>query len=209
MAIENIRDHYARAAARVTSKFRESAHFMGMIETVSKQIQDLEDAYQQMIAQLRAPALASGTTLDLIGKLVQAPERGTKTDAEYRAWIAAQIVVNRSFGSAKDLRDLVAAFLSSYWPDPHVGEVDDPSLLSAFGTQPSNMMPVIEGDLADPPITEQQARDVMLFIFSAKAAGTRPVLGFKMSAGAALFQLDAGPGLDQGNFYNVIDNPLK
>jgi hypothetical protein len=209
MAIDFITDHLERAQGRLTSKFRDSAHFIGLVTMIAAEVQEIENAFQGLVSQLRTPANAAGATLDLIGRLVQAPSRGTKTDAEYRAWIAAQIIVNRSFGPSADLRGLVAAFLPT-WATIHICENDDPALLSAFKTQPAPCTPVIEAGISDPPITEQQAHDLMLFVFDAKAAGTRPLLGFAITAPTGLFQFDQSAGshnLDHGNFYNLIDRP--
>jgi hypothetical protein len=106
-------DHVARAMSRLSQAFKKSTGLLSLVRVFVGQVQAAEDALGPLTA-VRDPAVAEGAVLDGIGALVGAPARGTKTDAAYRARIAAQAQANRGFGGA-DIITTISRYVVAPW----------------------------------------------------------------------------------------------
>jgi len=96
--LAQILDHATRAVDRLASQFKNAGFLKGLISVFSGQVQEVETAFWGELRATRSVANATATTLDNIGALVSAPNRGTKNDAQYRNRVNTQIAANKSSG---------------------------------------------------------------------------------------------------------------
>jgi hypothetical protein len=101
MAISTPTDLVNRARDRLVTQFRGTTTHRGILDLFSAQAQDLDTALQQLAA-LPNIAQRSGVVLDLLGKVLGV-ERGNASDAQYRLFLSAQVLVNRSSGTVPEL----------------------------------------------------------------------------------------------------------
>ena len=95
-------EHQDLGAARLIRQYRgERPRLQGALASFLLGVQSLEDVSMQVLTQ-RWPLTAIGVQLDTLGKLV-GQERGERSDAEYRLWILARILVNKGNGRAEEL----------------------------------------------------------------------------------------------------------
>lgn len=90
-----------RLLSRLYFQFRDDPTWQAWCALLGKQFDDLEVAGQSLLAILNI-ADASGTVLDLIGRIV-GQTRGGVSDATYRLYLKARIRANRSGGLPEDL----------------------------------------------------------------------------------------------------------
>ncbi len=98
-----ILDHATRAVARLAIQFKTATRLQGLISAIAGEVQAIEDAFNILREQIRDLDTAEGDALNKLGRLVGAPERGSKDDAAYRARIKATIDVNKSRGVSADM----------------------------------------------------------------------------------------------------------
>lgn len=115
MPLIKITDHAARAVARLVSQFKDSVEVAGMARVLGAQVQEVEDALYSILV-FRSVSGATGFTLDRIGALIGAPDRGSLIDSDYRKRINAQILSNKSEGTALDLYNIVVAMHPVVYP---------------------------------------------------------------------------------------------
>jgi len=72
-----------------------------LLTSLLERLQSLEDVALEVLVG-RWPLTAIGDQLDTVGKIV-GQERGEQTDAQYRVYILAKILVNKSKGKASDI----------------------------------------------------------------------------------------------------------
>lgn len=101
MALSQITDLAARAAARVLSQYKSKPKFMALVNGVTGMVQQVEDALWAIVAQLDT-AQAQGTWLDYLGNFVGEARAGAN-DAAYRLFIVARIIANKSQGTVEDV----------------------------------------------------------------------------------------------------------
>lgn len=137
MATTRITDHIDQALARLAQQYKDKPLIVGMIEALTDQFQDLDDAAWQLAtecylyndAELGGGATvyyeAEGEQLDVIGAIIGEP-RGALTDDEYRLVLRARTKLNRSSGTAENLIDIFHALLPTAlitvqtWPPAYV-----------------------------------------------------------------------------------------
>lgn len=111
MSLDRRADYASRAAQRLTEAFRGKLRAQGLAAAVGAEAQLLEDV---AIGMLVADAVddATDAELDLLGEYVGQP-REWRTDAHYRAWIRARLVVIHADGLEEDLIAVVRAVAPS------------------------------------------------------------------------------------------------
>lgn len=99
-------DHEELGLARLIWQYRGSQpRLQAWLAAYLEQIQSLEDVAIQVMTD-RWPLTAIGVQLDTLGKIV-GQSRGTLTDDQYRLFILARILVNKSKGRAAELGDIL------------------------------------------------------------------------------------------------------
>lgn len=99
--LSQITDLAARAAARVLSQYTSKTRFMALVNGVNGLAQQAEDALWAIVAQLDT-ATAQGTWLDYLGNFVGEARAGAN-DTNYRVFILARIIANKSQGRIQDI----------------------------------------------------------------------------------------------------------
>lgn len=114
-------DVVALGLARMIWQFRgDQPRLQGALEALLDEVQNLEDVSFEVLTE-RWPLTAIGTQLDTIGKIV-GQERGELSDDQYRLFILARILVNRSNGRIEELIDILEIVgvtdmkISEFWP---------------------------------------------------------------------------------------------
>lgn len=117
-------EHQKQMLALLTSAFKGKANLEGLLKVVSIQIQDLENAFFELLTQRMitwtvgysvpnddttgdAVTLldAEGVWLDILGRIVGEP-RGGRSDPDYVQAIRFRIRVSRSQGTPNDLQEI-------------------------------------------------------------------------------------------------------
>ena len=101
----------------------------GVVEAVSDQIQELENAIYECITGYYLPT-AEAAQLDVLGKIVMEDRQG-RSDNDYRAAIGVRILVNRSNGRLNELIAIGAAMTGS---TPYVQEQYPAAIKMRFPT---------------------------------------------------------------------------
>jgi hypothetical protein len=186
--IPQILDHAVRAVARLAAQFSESTRLRGMIEALGDEIQTAEDGLYGVLLT-RDLDNAADATLDLIGKLVGAPARGNKTDAEYRNRVKAQILANRSPGNA-DTAYRVSKLVMPEWDvsgQPQI--IEDRIAGYTIGCTPV-------GSIVN---DTENARDLGRILDDVNPAGVRGIVLSQTQNANLSFCFQHGPGLGFGH----------
>lgn len=96
MSVTKILDHQLQALQRLLQQYKDKPNIQAVIDTYTKQIQELEDALFPLLTVLSIPD-SEGYQLDVIGKIVDQP-RTTPDDARYRILLYVKIGQNVSQG---------------------------------------------------------------------------------------------------------------
>lgn len=188
-----IKDYAARAMSWLVQQFKSSDEFRGVLNTLSAQLQQIEDANAAVIAQFRNVNAATGGTLNNLGKLVGAVPRGVWTDAEYRRRVKVQILVNKSDGTAEDLTAIAKAFFPT-WDDAvkfvvahtrHEGATNAAN--AAAGVPNTTCLSIGSVEVCTIPfnpganndqVPSAEARELARYLKTASVAGTRTILKY-------------------------------
>jgi hypothetical protein len=207
MALGQILDHAARALARLPAQFRVAVRIRGLLTAISNEVQELENGLWGARA-VRDIDLAETATLDNLGKLIDAPVRGLKTDTQYRGRIRAQILANKSNGQNEIIYG-VAKQIVSTWNVTGQPQVLDDTYSGAY-TVKGYIAP-----LEDPAETvlcsEAEARELALLLDDVSAAGVRGiVISQPQSAELSFcFAGGVGAGFETGEFVGAYDGGRK
>lgn len=109
-----IADHAARGLARLAEQYKNKPKFAALINSLNRQIQELENAFYQLLTE-RSIDTAIGVQLDILGKIV-GERRGGALDADYRLRIRARIRANLSSGTVEDIYAVFRALLGMATP---------------------------------------------------------------------------------------------
>ena len=120
MTIEKITDYEARAVAELAEQFRGKPRMEAFVQSIAKQVQDLEDAIFDVLL-LRICSVATGVSLDGCGEIVGEPRDG-RGDDDYRVAIQVRIRQNRSNGEAPTIIEVLAILADS----PRVAVINRP-----------------------------------------------------------------------------------
>lgn len=103
--------HYEEALARLAEQYKDKPRIASLIEAFAVQIQELELELFDMLTQ-SAIADAEGSQLADIGDIVGQPSNGM-AEPEYRTFISARILANRSTGKLAELVIILDTILSN------------------------------------------------------------------------------------------------
>lgn len=154
MALSQITDLAARAAARVLSQYTSKPRFMALVNGVNGLAQDVENALWAIVGQLDT-ANAQGTWLDYLGNFVGEARAGAN-DANYRLFIEARILANKSQGTVEDI----------------IGVIKKLTALSVFPLArkpPASVEVILDGYAMTEPIRTR----LMQLLRGTRAAGVR------------------------------------
>lgn len=178
MTIEVINDHAARAIGRLIHELKDSVSHQGVLNALGTQVQELEDAFQPLLALLVIDT-SSNVQLDLIGAILGAPREG-RDDTRYKLRLKAQIIINQSSGTLQEIHDVLSLAIPGSNPDVQdIGEAA--ALASMYGVL-----------IADPTETQKLVRET-------KAAGVTMQVYYQPASDALTFCFDTGPGLGFGD----------
>jgi hypothetical protein len=186
MSLEQITDHADRAVDRLPMQNKGVASIEGLVRAFANQIQDLENAYFGLLV-LRQIGIATGSQLDVIGKIVGAPREGLGDD-DYRLRIRAQILVNRRSGEIETLLQIARLLIAG---TPTLEEFEPAcAILTARGL---TFLPAGPTELAN-------------MLRNAKAAGVRLLTEYFTTDPGDTFTLDGTPAqsLDAGLLAGII-----
>ncbi len=99
-------DHAGKAKANLLEEFKGLPNWEKLLDVYSRQIQDLEDMFFELIEK-RFIDDAVGAQLDGLGRIIGAPRNGL-ADEPYRVQLRVQIRINRSSGTVEDIISVVA-----------------------------------------------------------------------------------------------------
>jgi hypothetical protein len=197
--IENVTNHAARAVANLLVQFRDKPLIVAMLNAYSRQIQDLENALQQLLTQ-RALDVAVGAQLDGIGSILDLP-RGGDTDEPYRSRLRVALAINQSAGTTEDLYKVLTLATTS---TPGVWQISD-------GTTAEFKVELVPGSFA---MDETEATILVNYLRAARAGGVRALFVYPNYAEGDEQYFSFGPspdvngqsfGFNNGAFMNAIE----
>lgn len=150
------------------------------ITAMTGAMQDLQDTLQTMLTERRIDT-AVGTQLDTLGKIVGQPRDGLE-DADYRRYIRARVLTNKSCGRINDV--IRIAKLLTLEEAPRI-VVDNTGVAALIV------------NLEDVPVSRALAAIVQEFMLQAVGGGVRVYVRYTPSALAGAFAL-AGDGPGEG-----------
>lgn len=192
-SVSKITDHVGRAVSRLVVQFKQALRLRGLVSAVAEQTQKVEDALTDVRLQVRDLNAAQGDALDKIGKLLDAPERGSRTDAQYRARIFATIVVNKSHGDKAQMYEIAKGIVLAWAVDgqPKITE-----------HQPAHFTVAPDLTVTNDPAQAQELAQVLngsTTSDGAAAAGVRAIVISRSSAvGGGFFRFAGGAGPSAG-----------
>lgn len=89
------------------TQFHDSSNLNAVQNAFLEQIDELETVFEQLRNLIEQ---AAGAQLELLGKIVGQKRYGMN-DADYRLWIDARILLNKSRGIESDLRELLRVLI--------------------------------------------------------------------------------------------------
>lgn len=149
--------------------------------------QDIENAYQQLLT-LRGINTAVGVQLDQVGSLVGQARLGLDDD-DYRRYIRARIVVNRSNGKYEQLIQICRLVIN-----------DPAATVSVQRAGTATVVATIDG-----PLSIDIAEILAALLEQAKAAGVRILTESSTVPPASTFRFDSGPGWDVGHLAYALE----
>lgn len=189
--LEQNAEHVTEALARLLEQFKHRPNLEALISALVSQIQDVENSAFDLYLE-RWVDSATGVNLDNLGELVGQPREG-RLDGEYRRWIKARILVNRTNGHGDDLIRIAELVL---------GTLENFELIEYY---PAAYNIVVTNYPDDP----QTLFDIF---FAAKPAGVGFILEVSESSPEDLFRFapadtivsDAGYGFGDGVFSGAV-----
>lgn len=180
--------HLDETLARLAQQFRNKANVESLLAMSSVQSQAIEDAAWDVL-QLRSLDTATGSQLDLIGRIVGLGRNALGTsDEDYRLQLKAKIKLNNSSGTIEELIEIFGLVLTN-------------EILTVSESYPAEFLLQISGTF----ITSAQATILLSFLTSGKAGGVRAVMEWYESDPTLMFQFDDGPGFDQGRLAGAAE----
>ena len=105
--LSTISDLADRAAQRLLEQYRDSPNLAASLRVFVDQVQEVETAMWALITETSLDT-ATGIWLDRIGAIVGEAREGA-ADTDFRAFIRARIVANKSSGLLEELIDVIVA----------------------------------------------------------------------------------------------------
>ncbi len=193
MAITEQTDQVAQAQALLIEHFKNSPNLKAVIKAYIDQLQEIEAMMFQLLEE-RDLTSAVGSQLDVLGEILGRPRNGL-SDADYRSFLNAQIVVNFGSGTLEDVRNaiqLVTITTGTVTIDISEDHPTDPAHFEVVITE---------------PITAAEATSVAAVIADAKGTAIRGIFTYWIDPTADVFEYDDGPGYDVGEYATAIGIP--
>lgn len=187
MAITYFSEHVTTGLSRLLAQFHDKPNMAAVVTAILQQIQDIEDAADQLLNDFTIDAL-DGDNLDLIGRIVGQDRMGL-VDADYRLWLKARIQINRSSGTAEEIIN-VLKLITGFTAESTFELVED-SYPASFALN------VYE------PLGSLDPQVIYDIIDLMRGATIDFTLTYGTTAPLALFD-DAGTGFDTGTFSATI-----
>lgn len=150
----------------------------------------LETALLALLTQ-RSVDTAIGAQLDVLGKIVGEVRNGLDDD-DYRRYVRARVLANRSQGVSEDLIKIAVFILGVTTPGTiFIHTVSDASLIL---------------EIFNVAVTTAEAIALQDMLQDAVSAGVRLVISYPAVVNTGVFRLDSGPGLDVGHLNRGIDS---
>lgn len=181
--IAYIPDHRERAVNALLSQYQHAPRIVALVRALAGAVQAIEDSAFDLLVSSTLTA-ASGDLLDQWGRIV-GERRGGLDDADYRRFIEARILANRSGGTTDRLIRVFSI-------------VAGPGEVRHFDLFPAGFALTIKRDA---PLDDAIRRRVRALMESIKPAGVGLSL---IEASPAAFQLDSGPGFGRGELSRII-----
>lgn len=109
--IEKVEDHCADGLELLLEQFKDKPRLAGVLCAFLEQVQEVEDATWQLLTE-RDLDTAVGAQLDMLGRLVGEERRG-RTDDQYRPFVRARILINRSNGLPEEILTILRVVLGA------------------------------------------------------------------------------------------------
>lgn len=170
--------------ARLAKQFRQTTTLPGLVRAFATEALELRNAIEGL-AVTRDLANLTGAGLDALGEVLGRAREG-RSDAEYKLWLAATILANRSDGTPEQLLAIARGLgatsvsLSHHWPKTAI----------------LDLSPLLVSDLT--PYGQILQR--------AAAAATRIIVRASAYAPETTFTLDGTPAqsLDAGHLCDIM-----
>jgi hypothetical protein len=179
MALTFKTTHASEALANLAAQFKGKPKLASLINTLSRQIQELEDVFYQLVTE-RWIDYAEGAQLDGFGSIV-GEARESRPDLEYRTAIKARMQLNIGDGTIQDIQNLLRGLAGDvrvqvleFFPAAFIANVVDP----------------IDPTIIDPT-------KLWGIVQQGKPAGVEAILTFGVLGS---FRYDVGPGFDIGKY---------
>ena len=104
-----ISNHLAQALDKLIQRYKGKPKFAALLGTYIKQVQELEDATNAVMGAYDVDT-ADATRLEILGRRVGQVAKGAALE-QFRAYIKARILANRSDGSPESLKGVARAAL--------------------------------------------------------------------------------------------------
>jgi hypothetical protein len=107
--LSRIEDHCAEGLALLLEQFKDKPRLAAVLCTLLERVQELDDAAFQVLTERYLDAGADAQ-LDVLGRIVGEPRQG-RTDDQYRPFLRARILINRSNGLTEEILHIVRVVL--------------------------------------------------------------------------------------------------
>lgn len=172
--------HATEAITNMLQQFKGKLKFEALLNAISRQVQDLEDVFFQIVAIVDLNTV-TGIQLDTIGIILDQPRNGQNDDT-YRLFLKAKILVCTSRGTADDI--LAILFLL----------VDDVGVSIEYIEAPDTDMATFEIDIKTDLDLSVDGTVISILTLKAKSAAIRGLISYRY---ARHFKLDTvGIGFD-------------
>lgn len=179
MGYEKKTTHIDEGLDNLIAQFEDSPRIASLLTTFLDQIQQLEDAFSEILTETTVEA-STGQQLDALGSIVGEPRSG-RNDLQYSTALRARLILNVSEGTPENIIALIRAI---------AGDVT----VQVFESYPASFLATIV-DPIDP--TEVDVTQIGSLVASGRPAGVEGVLTFGV---IPAFRYDAGPGFDEGKY---------
>ena len=186
--IARVEDHCADGLALLLQQFKDKPRLAAVLCALLTPIQELEDAAWQLLTE-RDLDSAVGVQLDVLGRLVDEPRDG-RADDQYRPFIRARILINRSNGLPEEVLTIVRVALGASI-EVHLRE----HFPAAFTVEVVGAIPLTPASL-------------LRLLQQAKAGGVRVLLEYSLIPDDETFAFATGatPEIDPGRgFGSTLD----
>ncbi len=107
-----VSDHISKAKARLIEQYKGKPKIEGVIEAITKPIQDIEEVLKQLNFE-RSIDTAIGVQLDKVARIVGAKREMGQSDDDFRFAIKSKIVMNLNQGTPEEIIAAAKIFIGA------------------------------------------------------------------------------------------------